>query len=401
MRSGRSADAVRQYRDLEQTLRSELNLSPSEETRALLNPVGPPPSVPSSPAAAPGELAAPVSRLELEPEGGAVPLGSPFYVERKTDSLFSAAIARQDSIVLVKGVRQVGKTSLLARGLQQARDLGVRVVLTDLQKITSSQMQSSDSLFITLLREIVDQLDLDTSVADLWQSDWGWNVNFSRILRREVLSQEAAPLVWGSTKWTGCSGIRSARMSSGCFAHGTMRAHSTLRPRGPALPWQWPMPRRPTCSSPTSINRRSTLVPRLSLDEFNSEEIAELNGRYGCPLRSEAEIARYRMLVGGHPYLVRSGLHTMADTGIDLVTLEQTADQEDGVFGDHLRRLRASLLQDPDMCAAMHPILRREPCPSNNAFYRLRSAGVVTGPSADKAGIRCRLYQDYLVRNLP
>src|SRR5207249_268697 len=53
----------------------------------------------------------------LEPVGGAVPLGSRFYVVRPADQEFREAIARRDSVVLVKGARQVGKTSLLARGL--------------------------------------------------------------------------------------------------------------------------------------------------------------------------------------------------------------------------------------------------------------------------------------------
>ncbi len=69
---------------------------------------------------------APASNLrnKLEPVGGAVPLDSMFYVVRPADEEFRMAIARRDSIVLVKGARQMGKTSLLARGLQQAREAG-------------------------------------------------------------------------------------------------------------------------------------------------------------------------------------------------------------------------------------------------------------------------------------
>src|SRR5262245_58037810 len=52
---------------------------------------------------------------ELEPVGGAMPLDSRFYIVRPVDDQFRSAIARRDSIVLVKGTRQVGKTSLLAR----------------------------------------------------------------------------------------------------------------------------------------------------------------------------------------------------------------------------------------------------------------------------------------------
>ena len=62
----------------------------------------------------------------FEPAGGAVPIGSPYYLERETDRRFAAALEAQESVVLIKGARQVGKTSLLARGLAQARRSGKR-----------------------------------------------------------------------------------------------------------------------------------------------------------------------------------------------------------------------------------------------------------------------------------
>src|SRR5262249_15628486 len=74
-------------------------------------------------------------RERLEPVGGAVPLDSDFYIARATDAEFHAAVRRSYSIALIKGARQVGKTSLLARGLQQSRASGARVVLTDLQAL--------------------------------------------------------------------------------------------------------------------------------------------------------------------------------------------------------------------------------------------------------------------------
>src|SRR5262249_37135998 len=87
---------------------------------------------------------------KLEPVGGAVPLGSPFSVVREPDRQFAEAIARGDSIVLVKGPRQVGKTPLLARGLQEAREGDARVALTDFQKLAAEQLASTETLFFTL-----------------------------------------------------------------------------------------------------------------------------------------------------------------------------------------------------------------------------------------------------------
>src|SRR5262245_47897064 len=90
------------------------------------------------------------AHAKLEPVGGAMPLNSKFYIVRGADEEFRAAIARQDSIVLIKGARQVGKTSLLARGLQQARAAGAKVVLTDLQKLNASDLASAEAFYLAL-----------------------------------------------------------------------------------------------------------------------------------------------------------------------------------------------------------------------------------------------------------
>ena len=73
---------------------------------------------------------------------GGLPLDAKSYVQRRSDPIFHAAIARRDSIVLVRGVRQMGKTSLLARGLQLAEEDGARVAFTDFQRLNQSELES-------------------------------------------------------------------------------------------------------------------------------------------------------------------------------------------------------------------------------------------------------------------
>ena len=51
-------------------------------------------------------------RVWLEAVGGAVPADSRFYIVRPTDDEFHEALERKDSIVLIKGARQMGKSSL-------------------------------------------------------------------------------------------------------------------------------------------------------------------------------------------------------------------------------------------------------------------------------------------------
>jgi hypothetical protein len=139
---------------------------------------------------------------------------------------------------------------------------------------------------------------------------------------------------------------------------------------------------------------------RLALEDFTQGEVMELSRRYGSPLRNDAELERYYRLVGGHPYLVRRGLYGMTTVGLELSAIESEPSREDGLFGDHLRRMLLALMQDADLCDAVKAVLRGEHCPTSPSFYRLRSAGVLAGDSPAEARSRCGMYSEYLQRHL-
>jgi hypothetical protein len=64
-----------------------------------------------------------------------------------------------------------------------------------------------------------------------------------------------------------------------------------------------------------------------------------------------------------------------------------------------LRRILCSLAQSPELCEAGRQVLRGQPCPTAESFYRLRSAGVLAGERVRDARLRCRLYAAYLERH--
>src|SRR5262249_39522624 len=203
--TSQSSAALRHYDQLTELLRQELDTVPSAATRALAREIAqaaaddgqarpdskvltaecgkagewasgrakdqvgltssPAPSLPHSPSLPPS--------VPLEPVGGAVPLGSRFYVARSTDHEFREAVERGDSVVLVKGARQVGKTSLLARGLQQAREAGAQVIFTDFQLLSDSHLVSADALFRVLGASIAEQLELEVQPSQVWDEGSG------------------------------------------------------------------------------------------------------------------------------------------------------------------------------------------------------------------------------------
>jgi hypothetical protein len=302
--------------------------------------------------------------------------------------------------VLIKGARQVGKTSLLARGLQQARAAGAKVVLTDLQKLNAADLASVEAFYLALAHLIADQLGLDVAPDAVWNARRGPSINFERYVRREALGKISTPLVWGLDEVD-----RLFTCGFGSEVFGLFRSWHNERSLDPAGPWQ-----RLTMAIAyateahlfiTDMNQSPFNVgTRLTLEDFTRSQVAELNKRYGSPLKDEAEVARYHRLVSGHPYLVRCGLQEMIVHHRDLAALEAIADREDGPFGDHLRRIIASLEQDPALCEVARGILQGQPCPTQESFYRLRSAGLIAGDSARDARARCQLYATYLGKRL-
>jgi len=348
------------------------------------------------------ESSAPTSlaRERLEPVGGAVPLGSEFYIVRPSDEEFAIAMGRRDSIVLVKGARQMGKTSLLARGLQQAREMGVKCVRTDFQKLNAIHLESPDALYLTLAEMIADQLDLEVVPEDSWSARRGANVNFERFLRREILGKIDGHLVWAMDEVDRLFGC-----PFGSEVFGLFRSWHNERSLDPEGPWS-----RLTLAIAyateahlfiTDINQSPFNVgTRLALADFNRAQVGELNGRYGSPLRGEEEVERFHALVGGQPYLVRRGLDQIVALSLSLEALEAQADQDEGIFGDHLRRILVTLSQDPALTSVVRGILRAEPITDPTHFYRLRSGGLLSGGSAHQFAMRCGLYERYLKSHL-
>jgi hypothetical protein len=339
-------------------------------------------------------------RIRLESVGGAVPPGCRFYVERPTDDEFQNAVARRDSIVLVKGARQMGKTSLLARGLEQARKSGAQVVSTDFQKLNDSHLASIETLFLSLAEYLADQMELDVFAADFWDKRRSPNTNFERYLKKHVLAATPNHLVWGLDEVDRLFGCPFASEVFGLF-----RSWHNERALNPSGPWS-----RLTLVMAyateahlfiSDLNQSPFNVgTRLTLQDFSMKEVAELNRRYDMPLRTEAELKRLYGLLGGQPYLVRRALNELASGNISLDKLIETADRDDGIFGDHLRRMLMLLGKDSGLFNSVSAVLRGDSHSDTTAFYRLRSAGIMDGESVAQLHPRCELYANHLKKHL-
>jgi len=339
-------------------------------------------------------------KVPLEAVGGAVPVDSRFYIVRPTDEEFHQALQRKDSIVLIKGARQMGKSSLMARGLQEVRKAGSKVILTDFQKLNGSHLESVEKLFLALSEWIAEQLDIDVVPAEVFNPRRGPSMNFERFLKREILGKISGSLVWGMDE---VDRLFSCNFGSEVF--GLFRSWHNERSLDPSGPWQNLTLAIAYATEAhmfiTDMNQSPFNVgTRLVLADFTPQQVEELNKRYGSPLKDKRELDQFYDLVGGQPYLTRRGLHELASRNLRFPDFAVQAVRDEGPFGDHLRRLLVSLAGDAALCNSVREMLSGGHNTPVDLFYRLRTSGLVTGESAKEMRPRSKLYETYLGRHL-
>ena len=335
----------------------------------------------------------------FEPVGGAVPLDSSYYVRRHADELASKALLPQTSFVLIKGARQIGKTSLLARVLQQGRAQQARVLRTDWQNIPQSDLESAEMFLLNVAESIADQLQLDIVPRDSFDPARPATRNFERFMRRQVFPKVEGWLVWGIDE---ADRLFECAFKDDIF--GMLRSWHNERSLDPGCEWE-------RLTVVLSYATEAYLIHNMNqspfnvgfpveLADFTHEQVEELNRRYGAPLRDGRELQQLYTLVGGHPYLLRRCLQEMMLRQWDVAEVEAQAQTERGFLRDHLERMRLALLRDEELTEAVRHWLCDGTPPAPEHYSRLCAAGVMAGASPSEMQARCRLYDQFLRRVL-
>jgi DNA-binding SARP family transcriptional activator len=360
------------------------------------------------PTAGAPEQAAPDSRLTradhvaaylAEPIGGAVPLDSPFYVERPADALAHAALQRSDSFILVKGARQVGKSSLLARLTRAGHEHGARVVRTDFHKAPRETLETSAALLADVAETFAEHLDLAIPVRSHFEVRRTPTRCFESFLRNGVFPALDRPLVWVVD---GADRLFECDFRDDVFA--MLRSWHNERANDVHGKWSLLTVVLAYATEPYLFIANQDQSPfnlgtRIDLDDFTLAQVRELNRLYGAPLSADGELDRLYDLVGGHPYLARRCLQDMALSGCSFDRLESATADGEGPCKDHLQRLLLAIRRDPRTLATVKAMVAGGNLDSER-FLSLRAAGVARGASAADARFRCKLYEIFLTQAL-
>jgi len=336
----------------------------------------------------------------LEAVGGAVSLQSPFYVERAVDQELKDEISKGEGVILIKGARQIGKTSLLARGLEYARQTGKGVVLTDFQKLNTADLKDLPSFYRALASSLAAQLDLDEDLTDHWDDRLSPNRNFERFVKEAVLGDRQQPLVWAMDE---ADRLIVSSLASEVFS--LMRAWYNERALDVQGPWsklQWIVSYATEGHlfitdlnlSPFNVGKK------LDIQDLTRAQVADLNDRYGSPLKSEVDLDAFYDWVGGQPYLVRRSLHELVLNPSLWAKFGEAAGRSDGIFSDHLKRIVLLLSKNRPLLEALRRVLDGGAQPDEHQLHCLQSGGVMVPGRGGEMRLRNRLYEGYFSRHL-
>jgi hypothetical protein len=276
--------------------------------------------------------------------------------------------------------------------------MGLTVAFTDLQKLNADQLTSAEVFYRALGRMLARQLHLQVLPEHVWDAELGPNANFEPYVQDVILQKMAGPLVWGLDEVDRLFPCPFKDDVFGLF-RSWHEAH-VLDPGWRRLPLVIIYATEAHLLISNPYQSPFNVGTRLTLADFTEDQVATLNEAYGAPLRDATEVTGCFSLLGGQPYLTQRGLHELVTQGLAWPWLAAQADREDGPFGDHLRRILMLLVQAPELAETMREVLQSRSGADHASFYRLRSAGVLTGESPREARPRCPLYAHYLERHL-
>jgi len=323
----------------------------------------------------------PLPVAEPELPTGQVRLASAFYVERVPyEAQCYREICQPGALIRIKAPRQMGKTSLMARILAQAKEQGYRTVPLSFQHADSSVFTSLNELLQWFCAKITRKLKLPHQVDDYWSDMYGSKDNCTAYFEDCLLSATEQPLVLGLDEVDRV--FQYPTIADDFF--GLLRAWYEEAGYGDTGSDLWEKLRMVVVHStevyiPLDINQSPFNVGLpIELSEFSTQQVQNLTQRHGLNWHS-TQVEQLMSIVGGHPYLVRVALYNIAQQEITLTQLLDIAATEAGLYGDHLRRHLWNLQQHPKLASAFTQVVTtNEPVELESMLaFKLHSLGLV------------------------
>ncbi len=340
------------------------------------------------------------SPINLEVPEGAVPLDSPFYIERDPiEKQCYQEVLKPGALILIKAPSLFGKTSLKKRILAKTKQYNYHSIVINFDQADKSLFKDVNKFLRWFCVNIARQLKLKSSLDDYWDDDFGSKVSCTIYLENYILEQVENPLVIALDQVDIL--FQYSQITTNFFP----LLRSWYEEAKDVDIWQ--KLRLIVIYStdiyvPLNINQSPFNVGlSFRLPEFSQSQIETL-----CQLHQFNEnqlelINKLTKIIGGNPYLVRLAMYNLKTKQIDDNQLLETAPTLSGIYGNHLRSQWTKLQNFPTLLKALTKIIHSEQSVQIEPItvHKLESMGLVT-LHGDLATCSCELYRIFFRNQL-
>jgi len=328
---------------------------------------------------------------DLSQPGGA--LGEePFYISRPADYKLQRALLKpRGSTISILAPRQMGKTSMLMRGLKEARLAEYQTVHIDFQRFGRDLLDNPDGFLRHFATMMVRQLGLDRQQVNMaWEDPISPYDKLNYLLEDYILPTIKSSMVLAMDEM---DGLLQTDFHNDFFSMVRFWFNNRIfNPIWDKLNVFMVIPTEPHLLITDTHRSPFNVGELLRLADFDAAQVSQLNERYQSPLPSR-HLPEFMAFFGGQPYLTQQAFYTMVTQNLTWDELLAVATRDDGPFDGHLHRFLRLLTDDKELHQAMRQILAKGSC-SQPLFYRLLQVGLIQG-EAQRATCRCGLYDKY------
>lgn len=338
------------------------------------------------------------SRLTPSYPSGSIPLNSPFYLEpTDLEEQVYQEINKPGALIRIKAPREMGKTSLLLRILNYAKQLNYQTVSLNLEQVDRPILEDLNRFLRWLCSSIARQLKLKPQLDEYWDEDLGSKISCTSYFEDYLLESINMPLVLALDEVNQIFEYPQVAKDFFPLLRSWYEEAKTLP--------IWQKLRLVVVHSteiyvPLQLNQSPFNVGLpIQLSYFKSEDVQQLAQRYGLDWQDEGEAKQLMELLGGHPALVGLALYHLSRGEVTLAQLLETAATASGIYAHHLQRHRVTLNSQSELASALNAVLSAtEPVKLEPLIaHQLSSMGLIK-QSGNQAIPSCELYrQSYLV----
>lgn len=336
--------------------------------------------------------------ISLESPEGQVSIDSRFYITSPYEERCYEEIQKPGSLIRIKSPHNMGKSSLMAKVLAQASQLGYRAVTIDLEQTNQKFFDDLDKFMQWFCASVGKPLGVRVKIEEYWDDIFGANDNSTDYFEKYLLEGDDRPLVLAIDNFDRI--FKYADIETDLC--GLLRGwHESSK-----IKKLWQKLRLIIVHSQESYAQRDinqspfNVGLPIELGEFTPEQVQELVARHGLTW-TEGELEQFMGLIGGHPYMVRSALYHIAAGDLSLAEFLRTAPTEAGIYSDYLRGHLKTLEDYPELGAAMKLVITSE-APvrlRSEESFKLDSMGLVVRVD-NNVKPRCDLYRQYFCDRL-